>query len=168
MRYNFFYDYIKRRVWFVKLNARHLTVDLYNCKNSQLTDIELIKETLKKSLSLHGASLISLCCEKVGEGHHALMGIWEEGHISLQIYGELRYVAMDIFLCQENAQPEAISKAMRAFFKPDKTKTTVLKRGNFGVAKEIKPKITTKVAPLRKIHKTGAKVIRALARRNHQ
>ena len=156
----------KRRVWFVKLNARHLTVDLYNCKNSQLTDIELIKETLKKSLSLYGTSLISLCCEKVEEDHHALIGILEEGHISLQIYGELRYVAMDIFLCKENAQPEAISKAMRSFFKPDKTKTTLLKRGDFTSAKEIKPKVKTHVAPLRKIHNTGAKVIRILARRN--
>ena len=150
----------------MKLNARHLTVDLYNCKNSQLTDIDLIKETLKKSLSQHRASLISLCCEKVAEDHYALMGILEEGHISLQVYGGLRYVAMDIFLCQEDAQPEAISKAMRAFFKPDKTKTTLLKRGDFTAAKEIKPKVKTHVAPLRKIHNTGAKVIRILARRN--
>ena len=111
----------------MKLNARHLTVDLYNCKNSQLTDIDLIKETLKKSLSQHGASLISLCCEKVEDDHYALIGILEEGHISLQVYSDLKYVAMDIFLCKENAQPEAISKAMRSFFKPDKTKTTLLK-----------------------------------------
>ena len=121
----------------MKLNARHLTVDLYNCKNSQLTDIELIKETLKKSLSLYGTSLISLCCEKVEEDHHALMGI-------------------------------PISKAMRSFFKPDKTKTTLLKRGDFTSAKEIKPKVKTHVAPLRKIHNTGAKVIRILARRNNK
>ena len=152
----------------MKLNARHLTVDLYNCKNSQLTDIDLIKKTLKSSLSQNGASLISLCCEQVEDDHHALMGILEEGHISLQVYSDLKYVAMDMFLCKEDAQPEAISKAMRSFFKPDKTKTTLLKRGDFTTLKEIKPKVKTHVAPLRKIHNTGAKVIRILAHRNNK
>lgn len=152
----------------MKLNARHLTVDLYNCKSSQLSDIDLIKETLESNLSQHGSNLISLCCEKLEENRHALMGILEEGYISLQVYGDLRYVAMDIFLCQENAQPEAISKTMRSFFKPDKTRTTLLKRGDFTATKEIKPKVKTHVAPLRKIHNTGAKVIRILAHRSNK
>ena len=150
----------------MKLNARHLTVDLYNCKNSQLTDIDLIKETLQKSLSRNGVSILGLSCEQVEDDHYALMGILQEGHVSLHVYSDLKYVAMDIFLCRENAQPEAISKAMRTFFKPDKTKTTLLKRGDFTSAKEIKPKVKTHVAPLRKIHNTGAKVIRILARRS--
>lgn len=55
---------------------------------------------------------------------------------------------------------------MRNFFKPDKIKSTLLKRGNFGTPKDIRPKVKTKVAPLRKIHNTGAKVLRVLARRN--
>lgn len=152
----------------MKLNARHLTVDLYNCKNSQLTDIDLIKETLKESLSRYGANIMGLSCEQVEEDHYALMGILQEGHVSLQVYSDLKYVAMDIFLCKENAQPEAISKAMRSFFKPDKTKTTLLKRGDFTTLKEIKPKVKTHVAPLRKIHNTGAKVIRILAHRSNK
>jgi S-adenosylmethionine decarboxylase len=57
---------------------------------------------------------------------------------------------------------------MRSFFKPDKTKTTLLKRGDFTSLKEIKPKVKTHVAPLRKIHNTGAKVIRILAHRNNK
>ena len=152
----------------MKLNARHLTVDLYNCKNSQLTDINLIKDTLKASLSRYGANIMGLSCEHEEEGHYALMGILQEGHISLEVYSDLKYVAMDIFLCKENAQPEAISKAMRSFFKPDKTKTTLLKRGDFTTLKEIKPKVKTHVAPLRKIHNTGAKVIRILAHRSNK
>ena len=150
----------------MKLNARHLTVDLYNCKNSQLTDIELIKENLEKGLALHNFHLINLSSEQVDETHFTLMSILHEGHISVHVYSDLKYVAMDIFLCTENAQPEQLSKTMRSFFKPDKTKTTLLKRGDFTAVKEIKPKVKTHVAPLRKIHNTGAKVIRILAHRN--
>ena len=66
----------------MKLNARHLTVDLYNCKNSQLTDIELIKENLEKGLALHNFHLINLSSEQVDETHFTLMSILHEGHIS--------------------------------------------------------------------------------------
>ena len=96
------------------------------------------------------------------------MMLFREGHMVLHIYTKLKYVAIDIFLCQENAEPEHIAKEMRDFFKPDKTKTTLLKRGDFGSAKDIRPKVKTRVAPLRKIHNTGAKVLRVLARRNRQ
>lgn len=96
------------------------------------------------------------------------MAIFQEGHLTMDIYTDLKYVAIDIFLCRENAEPDKIARNIRSFFKPDKVKTTVLKRGNFGSAKDIRPKVRTKVAPLRRIHNTGAKVIRALARRNHK
>ena len=54
---------------------------------------------------------------------------------------------------------------LAAFFKPEKTRITVLKRGDFKQGSDMKPQIKTRVAPLRKIHNTGAKVIRTLARR---
>ena len=91
------------------------------------------------------------------------MLLFREGHIVLHIYTELKYVAIDIFLCQEHAEPERIAQAMRNFFKPDKIKSTLLKRGSFGTPKELRPKVKTRVAPLRKIHNTGAKVLRVLA-----
>ncbi|SFT82636.1 S-adenosylmethionine decarboxylase [Selenomonas sp. GACV-9] len=152
----------------MKILARHLTADLFNCKNNKLTDIELIQENLKDALQQSGHKIVKLDVKQLDEDHYILIAFLEDGHLSLHIYTDLKYVALDVFLCHEDAEPDQVSKEIRNFFKPDKTKTTVLKRGNFGNAKEIKPKITTKVAPLRKIHNTGAKVIRALARRNHQ
>ena len=152
----------------MKILARLMTADLFNCKNSKLTDIDLIKETLRDTLADLQLKLIDLTTEKLDEDHYIFMVIFNEGHLTLHVYTQLKYVAMDIFLCQENAEPDNLAQCMRSFFKPDKTKTTVLKRGNFGTAKELKPKVKTKVAPLRRIHNTGAKVIRILAHRNHQ
>ena len=152
----------------MKILARLMTADLFNCNNSKLTDIDLIKETLRDTLADLQLKLIDLTTEKLDEDHYIFMVIFNEGHLTLHVYTQLKYVAMDIFLCQENAEPDKLAQCMRSFFKPDKTKTTVLKRGNFGTAKELKPKVKTKVAPLRRIHNTGAKVIRILAHRNHQ
>ena len=103
-----------------------------------------------------------------GEWHAALPSATAQQIETLEKNTDLKYVAIDIFLCRENAEPDKIARNIRSFFKPDKVKTTVLKRGNFGSAKDIRPKVRTKVAPLRRIHNTGAKVIRALARRNHK
>ena len=152
----------------MKILARHLTADLFNCQNSQLNDNELILDMLKKILQDLELQLISFSTETLDNGHNTLMLVLADGHITLHIYPDMKYVALDVFLCQENAEPDKLGQAIRTFFKPDKTKTTVLKRGDFGAPKEIKPKVKTKVAPLRKIHNTGAKVIRILARRNNQ
>ena len=152
----------------MKILARLMTADLFNCKNSKLTDIDLIKETLQDTLADLQLKLINLTTEKLDENHYVFMVVFNEGHLTLHVYTQLKYVAMDLFICQENADPDKLTQGMRSFFKPDKIKTTVLKRGNFGTAKELKPKVKTKVAPLRRIHNTGAKVIRILAHRNHQ
>ncbi len=152
----------------MKILARHLTADLFNCQNNQLSDNELILDMLKNILQELELHLISFSTETMDNGHSALMLILADGHITVHVYPEMKYVALDVFLCQEDAEPDKLGQAIRSFFKPDKTKTTVLKRGDFGTAKELKPKVKTKVAPLRKIHNTGAKVIRILARRNNQ
>ena len=149
----------------MKIIARHLTVDLYNCKNSKLEDYELIKQRVYDALATVKIDLLALNSEQVDERHYVLLAILQEGHLSMHVYTDLKYVAIDIFLCKENAQPEELSKLFRNFFQPDKTKTTFLKRGDFTAAKDVRPKVKTKVAPLRKIHNTGAKVIRILARR---
>ena len=151
----------------MKILARHLTADLFNCQNNQLTDNDLILDMLKKILQDLEITLISHTIETLEDEHRTMMLILNKGHITLKVYPRLKYVAMDIFLCQEDAEPDKLGPAVRSFFKPDKIKTTVLKRGDFGTAKELKPKVKTKVAPLRKIHNTGAKVIRILARRNN-
>lgn len=150
----------------MKILARHLTADLFNCKNNKLTDIDLIKSTLQGLLAELQLTMINFAAEKINDDQFVLVAILNQGHITMHVYPELKYVAMDIFLCQENAEPDKLAQSIRTFFKPDKTKTTVLKRGNFGSAKDLKPKVKTKVAPLRRIHNTGAKVIRILAHRN--
>ena len=150
----------------MKILARHLTADLFNCKNNKLTDIDLIKSTLQELLAELQLTMINFAAEKINDDQFVLVSILNQGHITMHVYPELKYVAMDIFLCQENAEPDKLAQSIRTFFKPDKTKTTVLKRGNFGSAKDLKPKVKTKVAPLRRIHNTGAKVIRILAHRN--
>jgi len=141
----------------MKILSRQLTLDLYNCSEKNLSQIDELKKILRETIG-EEPRLIS---EKIDGDHCAIIGAFIDGHIALHVYGDLRYVAADIFTCAENLEPEDLSKVLKKFFKPDKIKSTSLKRGDFGKS-DIKPKIKTRVAPLRKVKNA---VVKTLVRR---
>ena len=142
----------------MKILARQLTLDLYNCDTARLGNVDEIKDALNNVIG-NEPRLIS---EAIDEGHCSIIGAFTEGHIALHVYKELRYVAADIFTCSESEDSEELAKVISKFFKPDKIKSTFLKRGDFGLEREIKPKIKVRVAPLRRVKNAGAKVVRKL------
>ena len=145
----------------MKILSRQLTLDLYNCSAKKLSDVEELKQILQESVG-EEPKLIS---EKHDDERFSIIGAFMEGHIALHVYEDLRYVAADIFTCAENIEPEELAKVLRKYFKPDKMKSTFLNRGDFNQT-EIKPKIKTRFAPIRKVRNAGEKVVRTLVRRN--
>lgn len=145
----------------MKILARQLTLDMYNCNSKRLVDTEEIKNVVSEIIG----DTPNLTSQAVGENLFSVIGASLNGHIALHVYQELKYVAVDIFTCTEDSEPEELSKALRKFFQPDKIKSTYLKRGDFGLEKDIKPKIKTRVAPLRRVRNAGAKVVKNLVRR---
>lgn len=145
----------------MKILARQLTLDLYNCDTNRLGSFDEIKDTLKSVVGNEPR----ITSEFINEGHCSIIGAFDKGHIALHVYKELRYVAVDIFTCSESDDPEELAKVIRKFFRPDKIKSTFLKRGDFGLEREIKPKIKVRVAPLRRVKNAGAKVVKKLVRR---
>lgn len=152
----------------MKTLARHLTANFFNCKNSKLQDINAILSALRDVSEHLRFTLVDSITHQLSEDHYAIMMLFHEGHLTLHVYTSLKYVALDVFLCQENACPDDVAHSMREFFKPDKIRSTLLKRGDFGTAKDVRPKTKTHLAPLRKLHNTGAKVIHVLAKRSHK
>ena len=148
----------------MKILARQLTLDLYNCETNRLGNVDEIKDTLKSVIG----SEPRLVSEVIDEEHCSIIGAFPEGHIALHVYRELRYVAVDIFTCTESEKPEELAKTLRQFFRPDKIKSTFLKRGDFGLEREIKPKIKVRLAPLRRVKNAGAKVLKKLVRRGKE
>ena len=148
----------------MKILARQLTLDLYNCDTAGLGNVDEIKNTLRSVVGNEPR----LTSEIIDEEHCSIIGAFAEGHIALHVYKELRYVAADIFTCADSEEPDELAKVIRKFFKPDKIKSTFLKRGDFGLEREIKPKIKVRVAPLRRVKNAGAKVVRKLVRRGKE
>jgi len=145
-----------------------LTADLYNCKENKLLDIELTVAFLRRLAEETGFHVLQVDMQVIEPKHFVFLLALREGHFALHTYTDLHYAASDIFLCDANAEPETLFKGLCNFFKPEKIRTTFLKRGDFGTVKDMKPKIKSHIAPLRRIHNTGAKVIRLLARRSRK
>ena len=144
----------------MKISAKQLTLDLYNCSEKKINDIDEIKKLLQEMIG-EEPQLIS---EKMEGERSAIIGAFMKGHIALHVYGDFRYVAADIFTCTEDIEPEELAGVLRKFFQPDKMKSTFLKRGDLSTP-DIKPKIKTRVTPLRRVRDAGAKVVKTLVRR---
>ena len=104
----------------MQILARQLTLDLYNCDSKRIINFEEIKNTVQRLIG----SKPRLQTEVVDEGHFSVVGISSSGHIVVHVYIDLRYVAVDIFTCTENTEPEELATSLRKFFQPDKIKST--------------------------------------------
>lgn len=148
------------------IQSRLLTVDFYNCKGEKYTSEEALRAKVSEALRTLDLVPLQIISDVQESGHLSLMALLPDGHLALHVHPELRHVSLDIYLCTGDAALDPIARTMRRVFQPEKTKTTHLRRGDFRSPGEIRPKTTTRVAPIRKIKSTGAKVIRILARRN--
>ena len=142
--------------------ARHITVDMYKCKTTCFDDMHALQNTIKTMLQESDLEILSSNSQMMPDEHIAIVLLFNEGHITVHAFPDLQYVSADAFLCEEDAAPEQVFSSIKKLFKPEKTKTTILKRGDFGTNTDMKPKTKTKVAPLRRIHNTGSKVINML------
>ncbi len=146
----------------MKILARHLAVDMYGCKPDLLSALAESKTAILESVADAGMTLLDSTVQIIGEDELTAMLLTHEGHITLHSYPNLGYAAVDIYVCSENAMPDKTIKTIKRLLKPEKTKTTYLKRGDFGTITDMKPRIKTSLAPLRRIKNTGARVIRLI------
>ena len=144
----------------MKTLARQLTLDLYNCNEKRFNDADAIK-TAVEGVFGYETEIIS---NHLKDEHFGLVAAFNEGHVALHIYSAFKYVAVDIFTCDESEESESLAKGLIKYFQPEKIKSTYLKRGDFGKEREVKPKIKVRVAPLRKVRNVGAKVVKRLIR----
>lgn len=148
------------------IQSRLLAVDFYNCKGEKCGDAAALRAKVSGALAELGLVPLQIITDVQESGHISLMALLPDGHLALHTHPDLRHVSLDIYLCAEDAALDPIARMMRKVFQPDKTKSTHLRRGDFRTPAEIRPKTTTRVAPIRRIKSTGAKVIRILARRS--
>lgn len=150
----------------MKISARQLAIDMYNCKPAKLSSTTLLVGSLKNALSSSGYTPLQPVVNTFDDDHFVIFLPLNEGSFSVHVHPDLKYAAADLFLCSENNITEKSIHALRKVFKPQESKMTYLCRGDFGTIPDMKPHIKKKTTPLRRIHKTGVKVIHLLPGHN--
>ena len=104
----------------MKILARQLTVDMYDCKNKDLSNYEDLRESLDMAMNMAGYTPIEVRAQLWNEEQAIVFILLQEGHAVVRTYPKLKYVASDVFICQEDGKPEKAIKALKKLMKPEK------------------------------------------------
>ena len=142
-----------------KFTGKLIAVDMYNCSDAIIGDETNAKEQLLQACNNFNLQPCDIVTRKEdGNSEYSLFAICKQGHVTLHIYPELGFVTADIFSCLEGATPENVSKYMRAYFDADKSKITLLDRGDFGTLSDMKPHRRSNVKFIRRTQNLGGKI----------
>lgn len=144
--------------------GRHLTIDLYGCIFESLDNVDFVKETMLTAIKEANMTFLTFTHHKFDPQGLTIVALLAEGHMSIHTYPTMSYTAVDIFTSGEHSYPDQAIKVLKQSFKPEKIKTTNIKRGDFVSLSDMKPKIRLSITPMRRVRDTGAKVFRFLSR----
>ena len=113
----------------IRYAGTHIIVELWNGRN--FSSLAKIRKILKDSVKACGATLLKINLHKFSpSGGISGVAIIQESHISIHTWPELKYAAIDIFVCGTVNPYRAIS-VLKNGFKPEKIQVAELKRGIF-------------------------------------
>ncbi|MGE5545906.1 MAG: adenosylmethionine decarboxylase [Solirubrobacterales bacterium] len=111
----------------VKYAGTHLLIDLWGATN--LDDIELVEEALRKS-AIEGGATILHCHLHHFQPNGGISGVLvlAESHISIHSWPERGYAALDVFMCGD-CDPYKAIPVLKEAFKPEFVTLAESKRG---------------------------------------
>ncbi len=105
----------------------HLLIDFWGAKH--LENQAYIKKVLKKAADACDATVLKIILHSFGEGSGITgVAVLAESHISIHTWPEIKYIALDVFVCG-TGDPHKALPVFRDFFEPKKVKVTEYFRG---------------------------------------
>ena len=108
--------------------GRHLIVELWGCDN---TDSEgIVEDALREMVEACNVTIRQMHVYP-WEPHNGVsaIAIVAESHMSIHTWPELAYIAVDIFTCGEQANPDAAVPVLQRFFSPERIEVMQVSRG---------------------------------------
>lgn len=148
----------------MKVIGKHLTVDMYGCSFESLDNVAFVKDAMLTAVKEANMTLLDFTYHKFEPQGLTALALLAESHMSIHTYPEMGYAAVDVFTCGDHSRPDKAVQTLQRFLQPEKTKTTNIKRGDFGSVSDMKPKVKVRITPMRRMRDTSAKVLRFLSR----
>lgn len=106
---------------------RELLVDLYECKGN-LDNTKSLVDTLVRAADKMGSTIVKKVQHKFSPTGITVILILAETHMSLHTWPEYNYAALDIFICNEEIDPEEGWNIVKSALKPSSFKIHKLTR----------------------------------------
>lgn len=136
-----------------------IAVDMYSCGEKIISDAAAAREALRQACAENQMGLRDIVCSNnESQSEYALIAVCERGHVALHIYPELGFVAADIFTCLPEADSAGTARRLRSLFESDKSKITLLDRGDFGTESDMKPHRRSNTRLMRRTANFGGKL----------
>lgn len=92
--------------------GRHLLMELEDCNEKTLNDLEALRETLLTAATEAGATVMGESFHRFNP--HGISGvvIIAESHLFIHTWPEYGYAAADIFTCGTSVQPEKAAEIL--------------------------------------------------------
>ena len=148
-----------------KFTGKLIAVDMYNCSDAIINNLVDAKAQLQEACTSFGLQPCDIIVRKEEEqSEYSLFAICKQGHVTLHVYPEMGFATADVFSCMAGAEPENVTKYLRTYFDADKSKITLLDRGDFGTLSDMKPHRRSKVKFIRRTQNLGGKLKKIMMR----
>ena len=143
--------------------GRHTTADFYGCRREALNNMDLLQTMLSTAIHAADLKMLSIQSYQFSPEGITVVALLTDGHLAIHTYPEVGFAAIDIFTCDSHSMPEKALATIKCTLVPEKTKNTLIKRGDFGSERDMKPRTKTHSGPIRKVRDTGTKVLKFLS-----
>jgi len=99
------------------MKVKQLNIDCYGCQGNLNNAKELIRH-LKKSAKRAGAKVLGASVKSYPIYGLTAVVFLAESHIIVSTYPELKYVVVEIFMCNERVSPEKCWEDIKEYLKP--------------------------------------------------
>jgi S-adenosylmethionine decarboxylase len=109
--------------------GRHLLLELKNCNEEVLNDVDFLKDCLNEAATRCGATVVGESFHKFSpRGVSGIINI-AESHISIHTWPEYGYAAVDVFTCGNTVNPEEIAELIVQSLEAKNCSIIELRRG---------------------------------------
>ena len=115
----------------IDLNAlgRHVLLELNDCEQRMLTEVDLLKQTLVDAASEAGALVVETVFHQFSPYGLSGVVVIAESHITIHTWPEYGYAAVDVFTCGQPELADAICATISTKFKAQSTSARAVDRG---------------------------------------
>ena len=125
----------------MKVLGRHLIVELADCANGMLDNLEKLEKQMNESVRQSGATIVRSVFHRYNPQGVSGVIVIAESHFSIHTWPEYNYAAIDFFTCGDTVDPYKAFEYMQDVLQ---AKTADVKELERGIPSELREKIAHK------------------------